>query len=27
MAFQLAIRKGLKHPFNKEKSAAGKKWL
>jgi hypothetical protein len=27
MAFQLAIRNGLKHPFNQEKSAAGKKWL
>jgi hypothetical protein len=27
MAFRLAIRNGLKHPFNQEKSAAGKKWL
>jgi len=27
MAFQLAIRNGLKHPFNQEKSAAGNKWL
>jgi len=27
MAFQLAIRNGFKHPFNQEKSAAGKKWL
>ena len=27
MAFQLAIRNGLKHPFNQEKSAAGKKWF
>jgi hypothetical protein len=24
-AFQLAIRNGLKHPFNEEKSAAGRK--
>ena len=24
MAFQLAIRNGLKHPFNQEKSVAGK---
>ena len=27
MAFQLAIRNGLKHVFNQEKSEAGKKWL
>jgi hypothetical protein len=27
MAFQLAIRNGVQHPFNQEKSAAGKKWL
>jgi hypothetical protein len=27
MTFQLAIRSVLKHPFNQEKSAAGKKWL
>jgi hypothetical protein len=27
MAFQLAIRNCFKHPFNQEKSAAGKKWL
>jgi hypothetical protein len=27
MAFQVAIRNGFKHPFNQEKSAAGKKWL
>ena len=27
MVFQLAIRNGLKYPFNQEKSAAGKKWL
>jgi hypothetical protein len=27
MAFQLAIRNGLKHPFNQEKSVDGKKWL
>jgi hypothetical protein len=27
MAFQLAIRNGLKHPFNQEKSEPGKKWL
>jgi hypothetical protein len=27
MAFQLAIRNGLKHPLNQEKSATGKKWL
>jgi hypothetical protein len=27
MAFRLAIRNGLKHPFNQEKSEAGKKWL
>jgi len=27
MAFQLAIRNGLQHPFNQEKSTAGKKWL
>jgi hypothetical protein len=27
MAFQLAIRNGLKSPFNQEKSAAGKKWF
>jgi len=27
MAFQLAIRNGLKHPFNPEKSEAGRKWL
>jgi hypothetical protein len=27
MAFQLAIIYGLKHPFNQQKSAAGKKWL
>jgi hypothetical protein len=27
MAFQLAIRNGLKQPCNREKSAAGKKWL
>ena len=27
MAFQLAIRNYLKHPFNQEKSEAGKKWL
>ena len=27
MAFQLAIRNGLKHPLNQEKSEAGKKWL
>jgi hypothetical protein len=27
MAFQLAIRNGLNHPFNKEKSAAGRKSL
>jgi len=25
--FQLAIRNGLKRPFNQEKSEAGKKWL
>jgi hypothetical protein len=27
MAFQLVIINGLKHPFNQEKSAAGKKCL
>jgi hypothetical protein len=27
MAFQLAIRNCLQHPYNQEKSAAGKKWL
>jgi len=27
LAFQLAIRNGLKRPLNQEKSAAGKKWL
>jgi hypothetical protein len=27
LAFQLAIRNGLKRPFNQEKSAARKKWL
>jgi hypothetical protein len=27
MACQLAIRNGLQHPFNQEKSATGKKWL
>jgi hypothetical protein len=27
MAFQLAIKNGLTHPFNEEKSAAGRKWL
>jgi hypothetical protein len=27
MAFHLAIRNGLQHPFNQEKSANGKKWL
>jgi hypothetical protein len=27
MDFHLAIRSGLKHPFNQEKSATGKKWL
>jgi len=27
MAFHLAIRNVLKHPFNQEKSDAGKKWL
>ena len=27
MAFQLAIRNGLKHLFNQENSEAGKKWL
>jgi hypothetical protein len=27
MSFQLAIRNGLNHPFNEEKSAAGRKWL
>jgi hypothetical protein len=27
MAFQLAKRNGLKHPFNQETSAFGKKWL
>jgi len=27
MAFLLAIRNGLNHPFNQEKSEAGKKWL
>ena len=27
MAFRLAIRNGLKHPLNQEKSEAGKKWL
>jgi hypothetical protein len=27
MAFQLAIINGLKHPFNQEKPATGKKWL
>jgi hypothetical protein len=27
MAFQMAIRNYLKHPFNQEKSEAGKKWL
>jgi hypothetical protein len=27
MGLQLAIRIGLKHPFNQEKSEAGKKWL
>jgi hypothetical protein len=27
MAFQLAIRNGLNHPFNEEKSAARRKWL
>jgi hypothetical protein len=27
MAFQLAVRNGLQHPFNQDKSAAGKKWL
>jgi len=27
IAFQLAIRNDLKHPFNQENSAAGKKWL
>jgi len=25
MAFQLAVRNGLKHPFNQENSEAGKK--
>jgi len=27
VAFHLAIRNGSKHPFNREKSAVGKKWL
>lgn len=27
MAFQLAIRNGLKHPFSTGKESAGKKWL
>ena len=27
MAFQMAIGSSLNHPFNKEKSAAGRKWL
>jgi len=27
MAFQLAIRNGLKYSFNQEQSKAGKKWL
>ena len=27
MAFQLATRNNLKHPFKQEKSEAGKKWL
>jgi hypothetical protein len=27
MAFQFAIRNGLKHPFNQERSEAWKKWL
>jgi hypothetical protein len=27
MASQLAIRNGLKQPFNQENSAAGKKWF
>ena len=27
VAFQLAIRNGLKHPFNQDTYAAGKKWL
>ena len=27
MGLQLAIRNNLKHPFNQEKSEAGKKWL
>ena len=27
MAFQLAIRNGLKNPFNSDKASAGKKWL
>jgi hypothetical protein len=27
MGLQLAIRNVLKHPFNQEKSAAGKKWF
>jgi hypothetical protein len=27
MAFHLAKRNGLKHPFNQETSACGKKWL
>jgi len=27
MALQMAIRHGVKHPFNQEKSAAGEKWL
>lgn len=27
MAFELALRNGLKHPFSAEKMCAGKKWL
>jgi hypothetical protein len=27
LAFQLAVRNGLKHPFNQEKSTAGRKWF
>lgn len=27
LAYQLAIRNGLKHPFSSEKTSAGKKWL
>jgi hypothetical protein len=27
MAFQLAMKNGLKHPFSSEKQSAGKKWL